>query len=77
MSGFIGYYVETTANSSPESKHKQKKQTYFLICQSCFWCASASNLYLPKNRIISKCPLCHGNRISAVQVSKGQQNEYT
>jgi len=72
MDRFVGV-METIG----DSKHRQKKQTYFLICESCFWCASASSLFLIKNRTIPRCPLCHGDRISAVPISSGRQNEYT
>jgi hypothetical protein len=35
------------SNNDPDSK-------YFLICKSCFWCASCLN----RSNMISKCPVC-------------------
>lgn len=38
------------SNYDPDSK-------YFLICKSCFWCASCLN----RSNMISKCPVCANN----------------
>jgi hypothetical protein len=73
MSSFLGY-IETTENPGPENK--RKKQIHFLICESCFWVASALNLYLIRKKIIANCPLCDGDRISAIPI-RNKQNEYT
>jgi CheY-like chemotaxis protein len=47
------------------------RQIHFLICESCFWCASASHLYFIKNETIPKCPLCDGNKISIIPILRG------
>ena len=40
----------------------------FLLCASCFWCASStSNLCFIKN---PKCPMCGGDRITLIPISK-------
>lgn len=46
------------------------KQTYFLMCGSCFWCASALSLRPIRNETISKCPMCDGNKISIIPIKK-------
>ena len=46
------------------------KQTYFLMCGSCFWCASDLSLRPIKNEIIPKCPMCDGNKISIIPIKK-------
>jgi hypothetical protein len=66
MSSLIGY-SETTC-----SENKRKKKMYFLICESCFWCASASDQYFIKNETISRCPLCDDDRISTIPISRGK-----
>ena len=67
MPNLVGY-VEPIGS---ENKHNQK-QMYFLICKSCYWCASAPVLYLMKNETIPpKCPLCD-NRISVIPISRVQ-----
>jgi hypothetical protein len=43
-----------------------EKRVDFLLCPSCFWCASYFNFH--ELSIIS-CPLCHDNRIEQLQVS--------
>ena len=58
-----------------DSKRKGQKETYFLICESCFWCASSISLssllllstsdpFLTQDEAISKCSLCDSNKIS-------------
>ena len=69
MSIFLGY-IETTESPGPENKHK--KQMHFLICEACFWCASALNLYFTKNESCPNCPLCDGDRISAIPIRNKQ-----
>jgi hypothetical protein len=71
MRGVVGY-IETTGNSGSENKHKKQKQMYFLIYESCFWSASASELYFIKNETNpKKCPLCNDDRISATPILRG------
>jgi hypothetical protein len=43
-----------------------QKQVDFLLCPSCFWCASYFNFH--ELSIIS-CPLCHNDRIEQLPVS--------
>jgi hypothetical protein len=70
MPSFVDY-IETIGNSDYENKHKN--QMYFLICESCFWSASASNLYFIKNPI---CHLCDGDRITLIPILGGNTFEY-
>ena len=74
MLGLINY-TETTQDPSSENKHRHKrqKQMYFVICQSCFWCASALSLRPIRNETIPKCPVCEGKSISIVPISRGHQ----
>ena len=55
-------------NSSSNTSHRRNSESYsksnydsnskyFLICKSCFWCAS----YLNMSNMISKCPVCANN----------------
>jgi hypothetical protein len=45
-------------NSESYSKSNYDSDSkYFLICKSCFWCAS----YLNMSNMISKCPMCANN----------------
>jgi hypothetical protein len=48
---------------------------YFLLCQSCFWCASYYNntsvdMHLDISDTIAKCPACHNKgRINSMYIS--------
>jgi hypothetical protein len=45
-------------NSESYSKSNYDSDSkYFLICKSCFWCAS----FLNRSNLISKCPVCANN----------------
>ena len=63
-------YIETTGNNSGyENKHKNQMYVYlFTVCDSCFWCASAQNLYFINNETSLKCPLCDGDRITLTPI---------
>jgi rubrerythrin len=60
--------IETERNPSYENN----KQKHFLICESCFWCASllSSNPHhgLSKDETIPKCPLCDSDRIGVIPI---------
>jgi hypothetical protein len=55
-------------------RNNHDKQKHFLICESCFWCASsimssilfASVLSLKKDKTISRCPVCDRDKISVL-----------
>jgi rubrerythrin len=67
MTGFVSS-IETTGNHSYENN----KQKHFLICESCFWCASSLSSTphrgLSKDETIPKCPLCNANRIKVIPI---------
>jgi rubrerythrin len=68
MAGFVSY-IETMANLSYENSHN--KQKHFLICESCFWCASSLSSpdpHLINDEMSNKCPACKGNRIRVIPV---------
>ena len=44
------------------------KERYFLICQSCFWCAS----YLESEITDTKCPLCDQGKIDCMSVGENK-----
>jgi hypothetical protein len=43
------------------------KQMDFLVCPSCFWCATHFNFSSTSS--IIRCPLCHNNRIDHLPLS--------
>ena len=68
-------YSQNAQDPIPENKHghKRQNQTYFLICESCFWCASALSLRPIGNETTPKCPICNDDGISIVPISRGHQ----
>jgi hypothetical protein len=66
MHSFVDY---TQANRN--SPHGNRRQIYFVICESCFWCASAPSPRRVRNETISKCPSCEGDRISITPILGG------
>jgi hypothetical protein len=59
---------ESNSTSSIERSRGISDEVYFLICQSCFWCASYLNMcrLLP----IDKCPNCYNNKIELMPISQ-------
>ena len=45
------------------------KEIHFLICQSCFWCASRLNSIEDEAISTSKCPSCSNNRVESIPIS--------
>lgn len=46
------------SNSEPYSEYNLDAESkYFIICKSCFWCASRLN----RSNMITKCPMCDNN----------------
>jgi hypothetical protein len=64
---------ELSANIKSELISKRNdivKKIHFLICGSCFWCASyydVGNL----NKV-TKCPYCENNSIESIPISRGE-----
>jgi hypothetical protein len=66
-------YNQITRDPVTENKdrHNRQKQIYIMICESCFWCASALSLRPIRNEINPKCPMCDDAGISIVPISSG------
>ena len=63
------YHHTNTNKLSNEKKRIITKQRHFLLCESCFWCASS--IYLVSMDWI--CPVCNnGNKIESIPI---QNNE--
>ena len=54
------------ASSSPSSK--KVLDVEFLLCNSCFWCASYYRNSSDKNRI-TKCPACYSDELESMPIS--------
>ena len=48
---------------------RKGKEIHFVICQSCFWCASRLNSIEDEAISTSKCPSCSNNRVESIPIS--------
>jgi hypothetical protein len=56
--------IETAApDSKINKKIKLRKQIHFLICDSCFWCASRID-----DHAASECPTCNTSMVKSMPV---------
>ena len=66
--------IETEINVDYNKKTKIFKQINFMLCESCFWCASSlslscSSLYdLSNDDTVSKCPICNENTLKLIPI---------
>ena len=60
-------------NNNKNNRHDRdnkiglSRQIHFLLCESCFWCASYIS---SKNFSIAKCPNCYSNKIEWMPIPK-------
>jgi hypothetical protein len=47
----------------------KEKEIHFLICESCFWCASRLSRIEDEAISITKCPCCSNNRVESIPIS--------
>ena len=45
------------------------KEIHFLLCESCFWCASCLNV---AERTVTKCPSCTDARLESMPISDNE-----
>jgi hypothetical protein len=61
-------------NNNGDDKKELSKQIHFLLCGSCFWCAS----YLSSKSVsVAKCPICYSNKIQWMPISKVDLDKLT
>ena len=59
--------LETSPNPLDTANYaKLTKERYFLICESCFWCAS----YVKNQTTFTTCPLCHNGKIDCMPIGQ-------
>jgi hypothetical protein len=52
---------------------------FFLICQSCFWCASdISTQYYKRytEKTITKCPFCNADNIESIPIAENEKYRF-
>jgi hypothetical protein len=50
-------------------KNEVTDKINFLLCESCFWCASFFNVY---REVVSKCPSCNSSCVESMPISHNE-----
>ena len=76
--------IAQQANKKNTTAHENKKgsstRRYFLICQTCFWCASFIDMLGDNQHLFVKtCPTCDDHNIESLPISYNERYhfEYT
>jgi hypothetical protein len=69
---FNVFGLETIANNNNnnhgrDDKKELSKRIHFVVCESCFWCASFMSR---KSVSLTKCPNCYDNKIQWMPIPK-------
>ena len=57
-----------------DDKKENSRQIHFLLCESCFWCAS----YLSAKSVsVAKCPICYSNKMEWMPIPKVDLDKLT
>ena len=59
-------FDEHITSSNNNKNTKVAKQIHFLLCESCFWCASCLNV---GKRTVTNCPSCIDVRLESMPIS--------
>jgi hypothetical protein len=62
-----------------EPKTRISEETYFLLCQSCFWCASYISPQIPNRitkQVITKCPSCIVGNIESLPIAENEEYRF-
>jgi hypothetical protein len=54
-------------------------EIYFLLCQSCFWCASYTSPFLYKRmtkETITKCPSCNEENLESLPIAENEKYRF-
>jgi hypothetical protein len=61
-------FLQTSNQDQPSEKKGIVKNIQFLLCGSCFWCASQSN-NCNTSDMITECPSCNATRVESLPIS--------
>jgi hypothetical protein len=62
-----------------EPKTRISEETYFLLCQSCFWCASYISPQIHNRntkQVTTKCPYCIGGDIESLPIAENEEYRF-
>jgi hypothetical protein len=68
------YYDMLKKKLSSENDHVSQKAKFFLMCRSCFWCASI--LYEDLSQSFRTCPTCMNHELEFMPISIGESYKF-
>jgi hypothetical protein len=67
----------TTPAYIMDPKTRISEETYFLLCQSCFWCVSYSpQIHNRATKQVTKCPSCIGGDIESLPIANNEEYRF-
>jgi hypothetical protein len=64
--------IDTSIRYLYHYQTKGKPNPWFLMCQSCFWCASCMTNMVETNSFPTSCPVCVGGNIESMSVARNE-----
>jgi hypothetical protein len=71
--------VDSNLDTISGRKTRISDEIYFLLCQSCFWCASYASPFLYKRmtkETITKCPSCNEENIESLPIAENEKYRF-
>ena len=71
--------VDSNQDNISGRKTRISDEIYFLLCQSCFWCASYTSPFLYKRmtkETITKCPPCNEENIESLPIAENEKYRF-
>jgi hypothetical protein len=65
-------WIDTSIRYLYHYQTKGKPHPWFLICQSCLWCASCMTNIVETNSFPTNCPVCVGGNIESMSVARNE-----
>lgn len=60
-------HITNSNNDNYNTATRVSKKIHFLLCESCFWCASCLNV---DKRTVTNCPSCIEVRLESMSISE-------
>jgi hypothetical protein len=61
-------FITLKLNAVAPVRTRISDEIQFLLCQSCFWCAS----YFNYSEVVTRCPTCDSNNIESLPISNSE-----
>jgi hypothetical protein len=57
----------TNLTDRDNNKGNASNQKHFVLCESCFWCATC---LVSRDETVSKCPICNNLRVKSLSIDE-------